>query len=331
MNWLEVTVYTSKLGLEILTGLLLQLGVTGFVIKDADDFDEFLKGWGTEWDYLDDEVEKLKDMPTSITCYLADNMQGNEMFIELKNTLNRLKESDLTKDYGELKIVIGNVNEEDWANNWKQYFKPFEVGEQFVIKPSWEAYTQKTDRMILEIDPNSSFGTGQHYTTQLCIEQLEKRLSPNASMLDMGCGSGILSIAGILLGASHVTAIDIDQNSVHIAEENFRKNNIEMNKFQTYCGNVITDDNLLSALKVHSYDIIVANIVADVILLMKDLLKELLNPQGMLIVSGIIGERSHEVEEALQQVGFTIQQVSEKNDWVAISACLNKAIVQEKV
>jgi ribosomal protein L11 methyltransferase len=322
MNWLEVKIYTSKQGIEVITGVLLQLGVTGFVVQDPDDFDEFLKGQGTTWDYMDEEVAKLKDSETNITVYLADNMQGNEMFVELKNTIKRLKTSDTHKEYGRLAIELGNVSEDDWANNWKQYFKPFEVGEKFVIKPSWEEYNEQTSRMILEIDPNSSFGTGQHYTTQLCIEQLEKVVSKDSVVLDMGCGSGILSIAAILLGAGHVTSVDIDQNSVDIAEDNFKKNAIPSDLFKTYCGNVIDDDNLVTKIGLGGYDIIVANIVADVIILMKDLLREFLKPQGILIASGIIGERAEEVKEALAGSGFIVDEITEKNDWVALKAYL---------
>ena len=320
MNWLEVTIETSKQGLEIITGVLLQLGVTGFVVKDPDDFEEFLQGQGTTWDYMDEEVEKLKDSETSITVYLADNMQGNEMFIELKNTLQRLKNSDIQEEYGPLTVKLGNVSEEDWANNWKQYFKPFEVGEKFVIKPSWEEYTEKTDRIILEIDPNSSFGTGQHYTTQLCIEELEKVIEKDSKVLDMGCGSGILSIAALLLGAKYVTAVDIDQNSVDIAEENFRKNAISLEGFKTYCGNVLQNEDLVHTIQEEKYDVVVANIVADVIIGMKDLLVQFLKSEGTLIASGIIGERADEVKEALIDSGFIVTKITEKNDWVALTA-----------
>ena len=194
MNWLEVTIYTSKQGLETITGILLQMGVTGFVIEDPDDFEEFLTLRGQTWDYMDVSMEDLKDVETNIKFYLAENSQGQETFIEIKNMLGRLKEENM--DYGSLRLELGNVKEEDWANNWKQYFKPFTVGEKFVIKPTWEAYDEATDRHILEIDPNSSFGTGQHYTTQLCIEQLENIISPSCNVLDMGCGSGILDHHG---------------------------------------------------------------------------------------------------------------------------------------
>lgn len=323
MNWLEVTIYTSKQGLETITGLLLQMGVTGFVIQDPDDFDEFLTYQGKTWDYMDEDVEKLKDCETSIKFYLPENSQGQEIFVEMKNMLARLKETEDGNDYGKLTIDLGNVNEEDWANNWKKYFKPFEVGQKFVIKPTWEVYDQTTERMILEIDPNSSFGTGQHYTTQLCIEQLETIIKSDHEVLDMGCGSGILSIAALLLGAKHVTAVDIDENSVNIAKDNFLQNHIKPEQFTVYCGNVMVDDALVQTIGLEKYDVVVANIVADVIIGMKALLKGFLKVDGTLIASGIIGERAQEVQAALESVGFEVLEVTEKNDWVAIKAQLN--------
>nr|WP_302597770.1 50S ribosomal protein L11 methyltransferase [uncultured Cellulosilyticum sp.] len=321
MNWLEVTIYTSKQGLETITGLLLQLGVTGFVIQDPDDYDEFLTLQGTTWDYMDEDMEKLKDCETSIKFYLAENGQGQEMFHEIKNMLKRLKEE--SDDYGKLTMELGNVKEEDWANNWKQYFKPFTVGEKFVIKPTWESYDTETNRMILEIDPNSSFGTGQHYTTQLCIEQLEGIIKPGQKVLDMGCGSGILSIAALMLGAEHVTAVDIEQNSVDIAKENFEQNKMDVAKFTTYCGNILADEALVTTIGTECYEVVVANIVADVIIPMRHLLKDFLVPGGILVASGVIGERAEEVKIALESAGFTVEEITEKNDWVALRAVAN--------
>ena len=318
MNWLEVTIYTSKEGLEVLTGILMQMGVTGFVIEDPDDFAEFLTHRGESWDYMDASVEELKDVQTNIKFYLAENAQGQETFIEIKNTLARLKAE--TDAYGSLRLETGDVREEDWANNWKQYFKPFTVGEQFVIKPTWESYDETTTRHILEIDPNSSFGTGQHYTTQLCIEQLEHLIHEDVEVLDMGCGSGILSIAALMLGARHVTAVDIDQNSVNIACDNFKQNNMPTSRYTAYCGNVMADEALENKIGHGKYDVVVANIVADVIIGMKHELRAFMKPDGKLIASGVISDRCEEVKGHLEEVGFVIDGVTEKNDWVAIVA-----------
>lgn len=318
MNWLEVTIYTSKQGLEAITGILLQMGVTGFVIEDPDDFEEFLSLRGQTWDYMDVSMEDLKDVETNIKFYLAENTQGQETFNEIKKMLERLKKE--TVDYGSLRMELGNVKEEDWANNWKQYFKPFKVGEKFVVKPTWETYNEPTKRHILEIDPNSSFGTGQHYTTQLCIEQLEHIVSPHSEVLDMGCGSGILSIAALLLGASHVTSVDIDQNSVNIACDNFKQNKIDSTRYTAYCGNIMTDEALEAKIGHEKYDVVVANIVADVIIGMKHELRGFLKSSGKLIASGVIGDRAEEVKRHLEEVGFEVENITEKNDWVAILA-----------
>ena len=318
MNWLEVTIYTSKQGIETITGLLMQMGVTGFVVEDPDDFEEFLTYRGKTWDYMDVTMEDMKNVETNIKFYLAENTQGQETFVEIKNMIARLKKENV--DYGSLRLELGNVKEEDWANNWKQYFKPFTVGEKFVIKPTWETYNENTDRYILEIDPNSSFGTGQHYTTQLCIEQLEKIVEPSCEVLDMGCGSGILSIAALMLGAGHVTAVDIDQNSVNIACENFEQNKMEPARYTTYCGNVMADEALENKIGYGKYDIVVANIVADVIIGMKQELRAFLKENGKLIASGIIGDRAEEVKGHLEEVGFEVESITEKNDWVAILA-----------
>ena len=320
MNWLEVTIYTSKQGLEVLTGILMQMGVTGFVIEDTDDFTEFLTHRGETWDYMEESVEELKDVETNIKFYLAETAQGQEMYNEIKNTVTRLKNEDC--DYGSLRIETDGINEEDWANNWKKYFKPFTVGEKFVIKPTWENYDETTNRHILEIDPNSSFGTGQHYTTQLCIEQLEHIIHEEVEVLDMGCGSGILSIAALMLGAKHVTAVDIDENSVNIAKDNFKQNNMDEAKFTAYCGNVMADAVLEEKIGHGKYDVVVANIVADVIIGMKNELRAFIKPQGKLIASGVINERCDEVKSHLEEVGFVIENVTEKNDWVAIVAHL---------
>lgn len=318
MNWLEVTIYTTKQGIELLTATLLQLGIIGFVVEDPDDFKEFLTLRGKTWDYMESSVEELKDVETNIKFYLAENNQGREQLIAIKNEVERLRKE--SSDYGSLRIELGNVKEEDWANNWKQYFKPFTVGEKFVIKPTWETYNETTERHILEIDPNSSFGTGQHYTTQLCIEQLEKYIEPNMEVLDMGCGSGILSIATLILGANHVKAVDIDQNSVNIAKENFKQNKLNATQYGAYCGNVLTNNDLKDTLGKECYDLVVANIVANVIIEMKNALYDFLKPDGVLIASGIINDRLEEVKEHLESAHFEIIEITERNDWVAIVA-----------
>lgn len=318
MNWTELCIFTSTEGSDILCGCLLGIGINGFVVRDSKDFEEFLENKTGNWDYIDDDLMNLKDCETSVTVYLPDNAQGKEMFDSIKSELSRLKEIDEENLFGRLEYEFKNVCEEDWANNWKQYFKPLCVGDKLLIKPSWEEAPADDNRIILEIDPASSFGTGQHNTTQLCLELLEKNINGNEKVLDLGCGSGILSIAAILLGAEYCTAVDIDENSVKIAKENAEKNNIPKEKYTAYCGNVITDDALVKTIG-NGYKIVVANIVADVLIGMSDLFSDFLTDDGILIMSGIIVERKDEVIEAVENQGFRVISVAEKDGWAAVS------------
>lgn len=313
MNWIETKIYTSTIGIDSVTGILLNIGISGFVIEDAKDFENFLQDTEIYWDYVEEDLMSLKNQETCITIYLAENMQGFEMLNLIKQEMATLKDSN--QDFGRLDVVCTNVKEEDWENNWKQYFKPFKVGEKLVIKPSWETFEQSTNRIILEIDPSSSFGTGTHETTKLCLEILEKYIKPNDTILDVGTGSGILSVASLLLGAKNVVAIDIDENSVKIARENLEKNNLT--DFSLHCGNIVENTSLRSEIS-GKYDIVVANIVADVIIAMSDILYENVNHGGILITSGIIKERYSQVEQTLLNKGFNLLEMNENNDWVAL-------------
>ena len=316
MNWVEVNIFTTSEGVDIICGMLLGMGVNGFVIKDSKDFQDFLDNKETNWDYIDDDLMGLKNCETTVTVYLPDNYQSIENFSEIKLELKALKERDTEKSFGRLEYEISNVKEEDWANNWKKYFKPLTVGQKLLIKPTWEKVDESETRKILEIDPASSFGTGQHNTTQLCLELIEKYLNDKDKMLDLGCGSGILSIAGMLLGASSAFAVDIEENAVKIAGENAFSNGISKNNYITRCGNVICDENLRSEIG-NDYDIVCANIVADVLNAMTPYFKGFLKRGGNLVISGIINQRKDEVINGIINAGFTLLEIREKEDWVA--------------
>ncbi len=318
MDWIKARIYTTTDGIDAVTGSLLQIGINGFEIEDANDFNDFLKDTTIHWDYIDENLMKLSNCETCVIIYLPQNEQGAQQLSLTKNELLRLRSIDTDKAFGRLEIELDNVKEEDWANNWKQYFKPFTVGEKFLIKPTWESIDDNfKDKKVLEIDPGSSFGTGQHHTTQLCIEFLENVVFDGCKVLDMGCGSGILSIASIMLGAQDVLGIDIDQNSIKIAKENAEVNGIGDDKFTAICGNVIDDVVLRDKVLSQKYDVIAANIVADVIIAMKDLFKACLKSGGVLVTSGIIDVRSDDVKNALLDAGFEIVDKKEKKDWVA--------------
>jgi ribosomal protein L11 methyltransferase len=316
MNWVELDIFTTTAGIEPLTGSLLGMGINGFVIKDAQDFQDFLNDKDANWDYIDNDLMGLKDCETTVTVYLPENAQGLENLEAIKAELKALKKRDEQDAFGKLEYELKNVKEEDWANNWKQYFKPLTVGKKLLIKPSWEEVSPDEERKILEIDPASSFGTGQHNTTQLCLELVEKYLPKNGRVLDLGCGSGILSIGAVLLGAKSCTAVDIDENSVKIAKENAEKNHISKDVYTAYCGNIITDKELVQKIG-GGYDLICANIVADVLIGMSGSFGGFLKDKGTLIVSGIINSRKDEVLDTIRDCGFSLNDIREKEDWVA--------------
>ncbi len=316
INWIETKISTTTDAIDSISGILLSIGINGFVIEDANDFNEFLTSTEYHWDYIDEELMERKNSPTSITVYLPENDQGKEWLFEIKDRLKTAKISSPEIDFGTLEIELKNIREEDWANNWKQYFKPFCVGEKLLIKPTWENVDNSDGRTVLNIDPGSSFGTGQHHTTKLCLERLESIVESGDKVLDLGAGSGILSIGALLLGAESAVGIDIDENSVRIAKENSAQNGVET-RFNAMCGNIIEDKNLREKIG-KNYDIVVANIVADVIILMSPLFKSFMHENSTLIVSGIIHRQKDEVKEALIKNGFKILTSQESNDWSCI-------------
>ncbi len=317
MEWTEVNIYTATPAIELLCSKLEDIGIKGFAIRDSQDFKEFLENKNGHWDYIDDDLMGLSECETCITVYLPDNNQGSDMLSAIRSMLAEVKSTDTENAYGRLEAELSSIREEDWANNWKQYFKPVTVGEKLVIKPSWEEYSGDGNRIILEIDPASSFGTGQHHTTRLCLELLEKSLSDGDSVLDMGCGSGILSIGAVLLGAGNAVAVDIDENSAVTAAENAEKNHIPNEKYKTYFGNILTDEKLADRIDA-KYDVITANIVADVLIAMKNHFARYLRENGVLIVSGIITERMDEVIDAIVSAGFEKTEVNTKEGWAAV-------------
>ena len=320
MNWTELNIFTTTEGIDILTSGLMDIGIRGFAIKDANDFNEFLQNKEGNWDYLEDDLMKLAECETTVTVYLPENSQGADMLLSIKSMLKTMKENDTENIYGRLETEMSNVKEEDWANNWKQYFKPLKIGDKLLVKPSWEE-SDEDSRIVLEIDPASSFGSGQHYTTKLCLEYLDKTDLKGKKILDLGCGSGILSIAALLLGAESAVAVDVEENAVKTAAENAGKNHINPELYTALCGNIISDSILVEKIG-DGYDIITANIVADILIAMKDHFYRFLKPGGILIISGIIDERKHEVTDAVTKSGFEVVEFREESDWAAVMQSL---------
>lgn len=311
MNYKQMNIETLSRGQEAISNLLIAAGVGGFEVIDPQDFQEFLDTVTPHWDYVDEELLKRQSDRTVIKVYAADNEQGLAMFKDIEQRIEALRKTPEASLYGTLEITVCDLPEEDWQSGWKQYYKPIHVN-NLVVVPLWEKYEPQEGETVMMIDPGMAFGTGAHETTRLCLKALTKTDLQGKTLLDVGCGSGILSIGGVLLGAESAFGCDIDQLAVEVARRNAALNHLE-EKTGYAAG------DLLSVVE-GQYPIVVANIVADVILtLLKDLHQVLL-PGGLFIASGIIDDRKDELIAAIQKAGLNIENVEEERGWVAITS-----------
>lgn len=312
----ELTIHTTTAGSEVVSGVLFNEGITCFSVDDPRDLADLLENQYVPVDYVEEGLLR-EDGDVLVRVYLAQNEQGRIQREGILAGIERLK-SDNEDWMGSLEVEFSVSDEKDWENNWKQYFHPLEIGEKFLVVPSWEKAEDKK-RVVIEIDPASSFGTGRHETTALCLEALETLEPAGKNILDMGCGSGILGIGAALLGAEHIDAVDIDMVATRIAEENAEKNDLPKGKMDVVCGNVLSDESLWNSFAGKKYDIILANIVADIISDMLPLFDSCLKDDGRLVCSGIISPRKEFVLESLEKNGFAVEELKEKNEWVAIT------------
>lgn len=317
MEWLKITIFSTSEGIDPVCGRLYNLGITGTEIEDFDDFTQFLEDNRQCWDYVDDELVESKKGETKIICYISNTPDGMETLVDIKNSLSELKAYDCEGLFGRLEIDESVMNEEDWANNWKKYFHPLEIGEKLLVCPEWEVIDAH-ERTVFKINPGMTFGTGSHHTTRLCIENLEKYITEGCSMADLGCGSGILSVISLMLGANHATAVDIDSNCVNIAYENAQRNDVDKNKYRVLAGNVLEPGVVSEAIADRRYDVVCANIVADVIIALLPYAKLILKDDGTFITSGIIMDRRVDVERALLDNGFDVIKASTSGEWVCM-------------
>lgn len=327
MEWTEVKIYTTREGIEPVSAVLLENGINGIQIEDDDEFKEYLLQSSYYWDYVDENLLNKEKEETKIKIYVSSNHYGNEILLNIKESINRLKsiEKDIGINLGRLFIEITeNLNDEEWINKWKEFYKPFNVGDKILIKPVWEDIINKENRIVFNINPGHVFGTGLHQTTQLCILSLEKYVTEKSVVLDLGCGSGILSIISLLLGAKTAFAIDIDENAVKVAYENAEINGIDKEKYYVTSGNVIIDKNLNKQISKKKYDIIVANIIADVICSVSSLVYSMLNDDGVFIASGIIKDRINDVYISLEKNGLQYIDTITKDEWVCIISKIKK-------
>ena len=313
MEWLEVSIEAHK-GTEILSDLLEGMGVSGLVIEDGSDFEKFMNENRQYWDYVDEDLSQTMQGKSLVKFYLSSDEDG-------KAELDRLTAELAPKGYVPAARL---VRDEDWENNWKQYYKPIKVGEKLLIVPEWEEAPEAEGRSILRLNPGLIFGTGTHPTTRMCLERLEAYAPTADAVLDLGCGSGILSIAALCLGAKMAIGCDIDDKAPDIVMENAQLNNIGTDIYTVYAGDVLKNRPLRTKIDAQKYDLVLANIVSDVIIaLVKDAAKWV-KPEGKFICSGIIDGREDEVRAHIEAAGFEILDHGHVEDWHSYMAQLRK-------
>ena len=325
MKWIEINITTSTSGVEHIESMLLSIGISGWQILDRDEMRSFLDNNPAQWDYIDESL--FDDYPESVTVrlYETDNKAGRLMIEKIRTGIDDLQKIHPDIDFGPLPVSVRHAGEDTWLDSWKKYFKPLEIGENIVIKPEWEEYIH-TGKIVMNIDPGHVFGTGHHETTRLCIEELEDRIKPGDIMLDLGCGSGILSVIGLLLGAKKCVAVDINRNAVEITRQNAKKNGIAETRLTALYGDILHDRRLRKQVGSHAYDCIVANIVADTIISLSPLIAGMgcLKPEGIFITSGIIDSSLDEVLTGFKNSGYDLIDVRTENDWACVTAKLPK-------
>jgi ribosomal protein L11 methyltransferase len=311
LDWIEVTVKTTTEGAEAAAQLFYDIGVQGVVIEDPDEVRRASEEERT-WDYIDDSVLMNMSEEVLVKGYLSNDAFAGGRLHYIREKAKWLLEQDLGIDPGSLDISLTNVREEDWANNWKKYYKPIKVSPRLVIKPTWEDYTPEADERILELDPGMAFGTGTHETTVLCIKAIDRYIREGSTLLDVGCGTGVLSIAGILLGAVRADAVDIDANAVRVAAENAALNNVS-DRMNVIHGNLLDE--------VHGrYGIVVANIIADVVIHLTEFIGNYLEKGGIFIASGIILDRLEDVVSAVKKAGLPLIHRETMGEWAVVVA-----------
>ncbi|MCR5610692.1 MAG: 50S ribosomal protein L11 methyltransferase [Clostridiales bacterium] len=322
MKWLELTVSTTDEGADIVAARLSMLGINEVsVVQGHDAVERIMNETVKYWDYADDAA---LDKKPAVQAYLAIVPENDGIEEKVRASMAELKtiEPEIGIDLGTLAVETKEVDEEDWANNWKAYFKPISVGDKLIVCPTWEKAEDTGDRAVLRIDPGMAFGTGNHHTTRMCLELIEKYMKKGASVIDIGCGSGILSASAVLMGAEDAVAIDVDPVATKVAAETAELNGIDLMKYTVYTGDVLTDKQIREAVTKKKFDVVLANIVANVIIALAPLVPKLMHRDSVFISSGIIDDRLDDVVAALEENGLKVNEIRVGDDWRAIEATL---------
>ncbi len=299
MRYIEVCVNTPADEIERRCEEMTAMGAEGFVIENEADFQDFLENNHQYWDYVDDELESRFTGVSRIKCYLCDDEDGRAVLCRIRGA------------YGGVETSF--VEDSDWESNWREYYKPIEVGEKLVVVPEWEDIPDD-GRTALRLDPGLIFGTGSHATTRMCLAALEKYAGEGKTFLDLGCGSGILGIGALVLGSARCVGCDIDPKAPDVAASNAALNGIGSDRFKVYAGDILSDVSLRRMLG-SGYDAVLANIVSDVIIPLSALVREFMKPGAVFITSGIIDGRQDEVRAALEGNGFELVEHRNEEEW----------------
>ncbi|TCS83742.1 50S ribosomal protein L11 methyltransferase [Tepidibacillus fermentans] len=308
MKWSEITIHTTQEAIEAVANILHEAGAGGVIIEDPEVLER-------EWESPYGEVYELspEDFPEEgvyVKAYFPLNSYLMETVEQIKSAINNLLTYDINIGAGH--VSISEVNEEDWASGWKKYYKPVQVSEKILITPTWEEVEEKPGQHVIELDPGMAFGTGTHPTTVMCIQALEKVINGDEKVIDVGCGTGVLSIAAAKLGAKHVLALDLDEVAVKSAKLNIKLNHVDQMV-------EVKQNNLLDHIE-DQVEIVVANILAEVILRFVNDVARVLKPNGYFIASGIIQSKSELVKEVIEREGLVIEETLTQEDWIAFIA-----------
>ncbi len=312
MNWLEAAVDTKNGNTEDVCALLQRADIDELIIEDGSDFESFLEKNREYWDYVDDALREEKRGISRVRFYVTDDEAGRKKLSEAREIL-------AGAGYD---ISVAEVRDEDWENNWQQYYRPIEIGERLVVVPEWEEVPETGGRAVLRLNPGLIFGTGSHPTTRMCLLEIEKAAAPHVKVLDLGCGSGILSIGALVLGCESALGCDIDEKAPETALRNAALSGIGPERFRVYAGDALHDKKLRAVIGGKKYELICANIVADVIIGLCPDITGWLSPDGIFVCSGIIEGRQEEVAEAIKKSGLRIIETRCEDDWYAFTSCL---------